>query len=738
MNGRSITLLSLLLGLPALPAFAQPIIGGGTCASSTLKGTYELLLSGRQATSAGAITAIFQAAGTATFDGLSAVTLTLTANTVTSSQSFGTELQYSGSYSMQANCIGSIAITHGDIASFTLEAYSKGDSFALIGSDSTYAYNGTGNAQPATCPATITGAHEFNGTGNSLSGTSVTGTLDAAGILQFDGQGNITANWTQVSNLTTTQVAATGTYTVGTACLASATLTDTANHKYAFSLSFNSASPAFALAVSSAQEIFDGSGAAMQPAAVTACSASMLSGTYELTLSGRIFTGGTATKILVSDGFATFDGQSKVTFNLTSNVVNGSQVFGTPLTYAGTYSIQPNCQGSIGIVSGDAAAFSVVAYAIDAATLQARSFTLVGTDTTYAYNGGGTVQPAACAVSTLSGEFPFSGTGNSLSGSADTGIADLAGILQFDGAGNVAASWTQTTNLANTTFSATGTYSVTPACLGSLSLRDTVSNSYAGEVSVFGADANNFELVMTTPQLIFTGAGRAAFVNPGEAVDNAASFLPDSTPPGSVFSIFGSDLATKQDQPTAVPLPTTELTTSVTVNGEMAPLFYISPTQINAQMPWDIKPGVATVIVKNGSQSNAVAVIVPATGTPGISMYGDNRAVVVNQDNSLNSTTDPAKVGDILVAYFTGGGPVNASGKLTTGAGSPDGLSWVSGPYTVTVDGVEAAVNYIGLTPDSVGLYQANFVLPDVASGSHALVIAISGEASNAPLVSVK
>jgi uncharacterized protein (TIGR03437 family) len=245
-------------------------------------------------------------------------------------------------------------------------------------------------------------------------------------------------------------------------------------------------------------------------------------------------------------------------------------------------------------------------------------------------------------------------------------------------------------------------------------------------------------MAATSPQLIFTGAGRVASVNPEQAVVNAASFVPDETPAGSVFSIFGVNLATGIGQATSVPLATTLLNTTVTVNGELAPLFYVNANQIDAQMPEDIAPGVATVIVKNGSStSNAASVMVPAAGTPGIFVYGNNRAVVVNQDGSVNSPTSPAKVGDTLVAYFTGGGPVNASGALVTGAPTPGGLSPVTGADTVKVSGVAATTNYMGLTPGSIGLYQANFVVPKVAAGDHPVVISIVGENSNSPLIAV-
>jgi uncharacterized protein (TIGR03437 family) len=737
MRARSNNLLPVCFFLSLVPTLAQTTIGGGACTSSTLTGTYEFLLNGRQVTAAGATSKILQAVGTVNFDGLSKVTLTMTANIVSTSQSFGTPLVYSGSYSLQSNCLGSVSITGGDTATFTLESYNQGNSFAVIGSDANYAYNGTGNIEQA-CPTTLSGVHEFNTGGSTLSGASVTGVLDVAGVLQFDGQGNVTASWTQVANLTTATVSATGTYSLNSTCLASATLTDAANNKYAVSLSIYAAAPDFALTITSPQLLVDGYGSAAQVTTSGGCAASTLNGSYELLLGGRLAPGGVTTKILASDGAASFDGVGKVTFALTASTVNGSQAFGTPLTYSGTYSLQPNCQGSINFTGGNTATFALVAFSIDASTQQARAFTVVGTDANYAYSGGGNVQPAACAASTLSGTWPFSATGNSLSGATNTGILDIEGVLQFDGQGNATANWTQASNTATATVSATGTYTVTANCLGSMTLTDSANNKYSGAVSIFGLAAQTFELVATNPQLIFTGAGRAAFVNPGQAVVNAASFVAARTPVGSVFSIFGANLATRVGQATAVPLPTTILTTTVTVNGELAPLFYVDQNQINAQMPEDIKSGLATVIVKNGSAtSNAAAVFIPATGTPGIVVYGNNRAVVVNQNGTVNSPTAPAKVGDTVVAYFTGGGPVNAAGPLVTGGPTPAGLSPVSGPNTVKVNGVDATTTYVGLTPGSIGLYQANFVIPKVAAGDHPLVITISGQSSNNPLIAV-
>jgi len=218
--------------------------------------------------------------------------------------------------------------------------------------------------------------------------------------------------------------------------------------------------------------------------------------------------------------------------------------------------------------------------------------------------------------------------------------------------------------------------------------------------------------------------------------------VPAGTPAGSIFALYGLNLAPSLAPATNVPLPGSLLSTSVTVNGETAPLFYVSQTQINAQMPWDIPSGVANVVVNSpGGMSNTVAVTVPANAVPGVFVqFPANQAVAVEYPElTVNTAIAPAHVGDTIVAYFTGGGPVTPSGPLVTGAYSPLGQSPVVkvGETTVTVAGVQATVNYIGLTGMLVGVYQANFVVPSVAAGNRNLVITINGKASAATTLTI-
>jgi uncharacterized protein (TIGR03437 family) len=460
------------------------------------------------------------------------------------------------------------------------------------------------------------------------------------------------------------------------------------------------------------------------------CTAATLTGTRSLALTGRDVSSSLIfTKTTQSVGTATFDGIGQVSFNLTTNT-NLAQ--GTSQTWSGTYTLAANCVGTVIIVTGDAANFTLIAYN------SGKNFTITGQDGTYALTGSGATQPALCATSSLSGQYLFSGNGFGLSSGSLTGVNSISGLLQFDGRGTVSGTWSVSVNGSSASATVSGQYSVTAGCTASGTVTDTSGAAYSLAFVVSSADAASFTVDIGALAAEFSAAGHSAFTNPGQALASAASGLASSTPPGSIFALYGNGLATSSFQPNNVPLPTTALTTTVTVNGEAVPLFYVSPGQVNAQMPLDVQPGLATVVVNVGSTtSNAAAFTVPATAVPGIFLYGNNRAVVQNSDFSLNSSTSPAKVGSVVVAYLTGGGPVTAAGPWITGHASPNGLSPVTESISITVAGVAAIVNYVGLTPTQVGLYQANFVVPQVAAGDRTMVISVGGTPSAGALISV-
>jgi len=731
----------LFAGLLAAPLVAQTQIGGGACNSSSLNGTYAVSISGRQVNNSGTFTSVLQANGLATFDGLSAVTITLTEDT---NQVVGMSANSSGAYSVQANCAAAVTITSGGSATLNVMVYNQGKDFLLTGSDATYSYTGSGVAQPLAQPtgcsaATLSGVYTFNATGFTLATNSVSGIANGAGLLQFDGQSHMTANVSTVTGgATTSALSLSGSYTLSSNCTGSAALTDSNSHSFVLSFTIYSVTAAntnfFASLAQAGNLLMIGGGHSpyAQPPGGT-CGTSSLNGAYSLTLSGRgISEAGNFTGSYQGIGMATFDGNGNVTLAGTANTNLGQ---GNAFSYTGTYSLPSNCSGTLTIATTGTATFTLVVW--DSGS----QFDIVGSDATYVYSGSGNnIHPVACAAATLSGEYTFTASGFTLSGSMQNGSQDEAGVLEFDGQGNLTAKYTDTQSGATpVSDSAMGTYTVTSACLASATLKDPSGTSNALNFVIFGLHGETLDALEANSQFVRTGSAHSAFTNPSQSIGNVASYAYSSTPPGSVFTLFGQNLATKPADAVTRTLPTTLLNTTVTVNGELAPLFYVDTLQIDAQMPWDI-PGntVASVIVTNGTSiSNAAAVYVPATGTPGISVYSTDHAVVVNANGGLNSGSNEASVGDEVVVYFTGGGPVTSQIEPVSGSPAGLGLSPVTGDNSVMVGGAEATVKYMGLTPGSIGLYQANFIVPQLAKGTYPVVITIAGEASNNPVMNV-
>lgn len=226
----------------------------------------------------------------------------------------------------------------------------------------------------------------------------------------------------------------------------------------------------------------------------------------------------------------------------------------------------------------------------------------------------------------------------------------------------------------------------------------------------------------------------------GEVV-NSANYGDIS--PGALATVFGSNFAAEAVTAASIPLPGTLAGVAVTLNGIQAPLLYADTGQINFQVPWEIAPGNASVVVTvNGQQSQAVNVPVRAVA-PGLFITGgdasipENRALVLNSDFTLNGKGNPAKAGSFLVAFVTGAGPVNPA--VASGAAGPSNpLSFLTYPATATIGPAKATVTFAGLAPGYVGVTQVNLTVPPgMASGDYVLSVTVNGQTSNANTISV-
>lgn len=215
------------------------------------------------------------------------------------------------------------------------------------------------------------------------------------------------------------------------------------------------------------------------------------------------------------------------------------------------------------------------------------------------------------------------------------------------------------------------------------------------------------------------------------AVANSASYSQDAISPGSLVSLFGSNLAPIASRASATPLPMSVADTSVTINNVPAPLLYEAPGQINVEVPWEIAPGPATVVVRTRGNMSSPVQITVQPAAPGLFTNAAGGAAALNADGSLNSAEKPAAAGSIISVFFTGQGPVTS--MVDDGAPPPAGeTDSATDAISATVGGVQAQIQFAGLAPLYPGVAQMNLKVPSLASGVYPLIVTIAGKASNA------
>lgn len=247
-----------------------------------------------------------------------------------------------------------------------------------------------------------------------------------------------------------------------------------------------------------------------------------------------------------------------------------------------------------------------------------------------------------------------------------------------------------------------------------------------------------FAMLLGGAALAAPGLAQAPSVNDNGVV-NGGSFkgLPA---PGSIVSIFGTNLASSLSVASTVPLTTSLGGVSVTFNDTFqAPLFFTGPQQINAQLPSGLSAGAVTVTVTNSAGTSAPKTIQIGSSSPSIftvNQAGTGQGWVLFANSTdvaapagaiqgLNSR--PAKAGDILTIYANGLGPVTP--PVADGNNTLDALRQTTSTPTIMVGNVTVAASdvlFSGLAPQFVALYQINFRVPSGVTPGNAVPIQIT------------
>lgn len=257
-----------------------------------------------------------------------------------------------------------------------------------------------------------------------------------------------------------------------------------------------------------------------------------------------------------------------------------------------------------------------------------------------------------------------------------------------------------------------------------------------------------------------TGNNRVVHFLKQAGVVNATHFMPNvPVAPGTLVSLFGPALASGSAAASDFPLPGSMLQRQVVINDEItAPLLFLSPTQINFELPGAAPPGTQRIAVRVADTGELIAggSIGVANSSPGFfSRGGDGKgqAVALNEDGKVNGVSNPAPRGSVIQLFGTGQGPV--SPQVPDGMAAPSGLlsrtlaiptsdgqtCLITQPSVcVAIGSTFGETQYSGLAPGFAGLWQVNVKIPQSAPVGSAVPIraVVNGTPSNIVTVAIR
>ncbi len=198
---------------------------------------------------------------------------------------------------------------------------------------------------------------------------------------------------------------------------------------------------------------------------------------------------------------------------------------------------------------------------------------------------------------------------------------------------------------------------------------------------------------------------------------------------GGILAVFGEQLAAAHTKPEGAPLPVAleDPAVEVLINGIAAPIFFVSPTQVNALIPWEVEPGWADVVVRRGGSDSSTMAVLVSGANPNLFTYEGSSVLITqaggdNPDAPQLGVDGPAPAssgsassvdqGQTLTIFAAGLGltdPPVASGALSAGAGPV-------AEQRAYLGGLPVSVSSAALSADMVGVYKLEFEVPPLAS----------------------
>jgi uncharacterized protein (TIGR03437 family) len=263
----------------------------------------------------------------------------------------------------------------------------------------------------------------------------------------------------------------------------------------------------------------------------------------------------------------------------------------------------------------------------------------------------------------------------------------------------------------------------------------TASNLSVGSHTIIAAYSGNSNYNASTSSLTQTVSSPPPTATITSLV-NAASY---GTPAaGGAATIFGTFPGLTADSASVTPLPTIVDSVTAFIDNIRVPLYYVSSTQINVQIPWQVGTDENAVIsISNGIWSAGMNADI-LSSSPGIfEIDASHDGAILHSDFTLVSSTNPAVPGETVLIYATGLGPVTPA-QANGAPASTSELATAANPQ-VKIGSQVTTVMWTGLAPGFVGLYQINAVVPTGANtGNNTITLQTPSATSNAAVIAVQ
>ncbi|MFN7995771.1 MAG: protease pro-enzyme activation domain-containing protein [Bryobacteraceae bacterium] len=239
---------------------------------------------------------------------------------------------------------------------------------------------------------------------------------------------------------------------------------------------------------------------------------------------------------------------------------------------------------------------------------------------------------------------------------------------------------------------------------------NTITAQYSGDTAYDSGSAS------TSVTITSASSGTPVI----QSLANGASFT-QAFAPGGILTVFGSGLAPATGAADRLPLPTQQAGVTVTINGKTAPFYYVSPGQLNVQIPYEVAANSTAVLTVNNNGRVASSSFTVAATAPAIFTFNGGAPVPFTS----------AARGQIITLYLTGAGAVSPAVQTGAAPAAGTALSALPAPVAsaqVSVGGQPSGTTFVGIPWGLAGVVQINYRVPTQAPlGAQPVVVNIGG-----------